>query len=81
MLWPVGKRVRYAAIKKRMTSAEGKRMRSIRGAYAAHRAMRLEGRTPGDEGRKAIALNREARKRDVEMGKAWRVGRTNMDSV
>ena len=61
MLWPVEKCVPYAAIRKRMTSAEGKRMRCIRGADAAHRSMRAEGRTPGDEGRAKIEENRKRR--------------------
>ena len=46
MLWPDEKHVRYAAIRKRMTSAEGKRMRCIRGAYTAHQSMRAEGLVP-----------------------------------
>jgi hypothetical protein len=81
MLWPVEKRVRYAAIRERMTSREGKRMRCIRGAKAAHQAIRAEGRTPGDEGRSAIAWNREARRRDVKQGKGWRHGQTNINGI
>ena len=81
MLWPDEKRTRYAAIRERMTRAEGKRMRCIRGAKAAHQAMRLKGRTPGDEGRAAIAANREARRRDAEQGKGWRYGQTDMSGV
>jgi len=76
MLWPVEKYVPYAAIRERMTSAEGKRMRCIRGAYAAHRSMRAQGRTPGAEGRAVIEANRQARKRDRVEGKGWRVGNT-----
>jgi hypothetical protein len=64
MLWPVDKRVRYEAIRARMTSAEGKRMRCIKGALHAHAAMRAEGRVPGDEGRAAIMLNRETKRRN-----------------
>jgi len=77
MLWPEQRRVRYAAIRERMTSQEGKRMRCIRGAKAAHASMRAEGRTPGDEGRAAIKWNRAARKRDREEGKGWRIGHTD----
>ena len=50
MLWPEPKRVRYAPVRERMTSEEGKRMRCIKGALHAHSAMRAEGRTPGEEG-------------------------------
>jgi hypothetical protein len=81
MLWPVEKRIRYAAIRERMTRAEGRRMRCIRGAKAAHQAMRAQGRTPGDVGRAAIAANRAARKRDREEGKGWRHGQTNMSGI
>lgn len=63
-------------VNKPMTSAEGKRMRCIRGAYAAHAAMRAQGGTPGDKGRAKIQANREARKRDREEGKGWRIGHT-----
>jgi hypothetical protein len=49
-------------------------MRCIRGARAAHRAMRAQGRTPGDEGRAAIAWNHLAEKRDREEGRQWRYG-------
>src|SRR5215472_14866194 len=65
----------------RLTSQHGRRLRRQRGARAAHQAMRLEGRTPGDEGREAIALNREARKRDAESGKTWRVGHVDLNGV
>jgi len=41
-------------------------MRCIRGAKAAHASMRAEGRTPGDEGRAAIARHREVRRRERE---------------
>ena len=81
MLWPDDKRARYAAIRERMTSAEGKRMRCIKGARHAHAAMRADGRTPGDEGRAAIMLNREAAKRDRNAGKGWRVWHTNLGGV
>jgi hypothetical protein len=57
MLWPDQKRTRYPAVRRRMTPAEGKRMRRIRGAYAAHRAMRAQGRILGTEGRARIAEN------------------------
>lgn len=79
MPWPV--RTRYAAIRERMTSAEGKRMRCIRGARAAHKAIRDQGRTPGDEGRAAIAANREIRKRDMERGTGWRYGQTDLNWI
>jgi hypothetical protein len=81
MLWPVEKRVRYATIRERMTSAEGKRMRCIRGAKAAHQAMRAQGRTPGDEGRAKIAANREVRQRDREEGTCWRVANTYLNEI
>ena len=44
-------------------SAEGKRMLS-EGARRAHAAIRASGRIPGEEGRAAVARNREARRRD-----------------
>jgi|HubBroStandDraft_6_1064221.scaffolds.fasta_scaffold2332765_1 hypothetical protein len=81
MPWPVEKRARYAAIRERMTSEEGKRMRCIRGARAAHQSMRSQGRTPGDEGRAKIAANREARQRDREEGKRWRVCNTYLNEI
>jgi len=79
MLWPVAKRTRYSAIRERMTSEEGKRMRCIRGAKAAHAKIRSQGRVPGEEGRKAIAWDRETRKRDREKGKCWRIGNTHQN--
>jgi hypothetical protein len=69
MVWPVEKRLPYAAIRERMTSAEGKRMRCIRGAYAAHRSMHAEGRTPGEEGRAVIQENRKRRKEEKRQAK------------
>ena len=60
-----------------LTREWGLNMRGKRAAKAAHRVMRAEGRTPGDEGRAAIMWNRLARKRDREEGKGWRVGRTD----
>jgi hypothetical protein len=81
MLWPEQKRLRYEAVRERMTSKEGKRMRCIRGAKAAHAKIRAESRTPGDEGRTAIALNREARRLDREQGKDRRVGHTDRDGI
>lgn len=86
MLWPVQKRVRYAAIRQRMADgSEGHRMRRIKGALHAHAAMRAEGRTPGDEGRDAIARNRETRKfakaMEEKYGPLWCYGRTCMDGV
>jgi len=60
-----------------MTSAEGKRMRCIRGARAAHKAMRAQGRTPGDEGRAVIAANRAARRR----GLVGQVGHTGSSQL
>ena len=70
---PDDKRVRYAAVRERMTSEEGRRMRCIKGALHAHASMRAEGRTPGDEGRAAIAAIRKARMLDREQGKGRRV--------
>ena len=72
MLWPVDRRVRYATIRERMTSEEGKRMRCIKGARHAHAVMPAEGRTLGDEGRSAIRLNRAIPARDRVKGKGWR---------
>jgi hypothetical protein len=65
----------------RLTSEHGWRLRRQRGARAAHQAMRAQGRTPGDEGRTIIAWNREARKRDREQGKGWRVSQTYMNNI
>ena len=56
-------------------------MRRIKGARHAHAAMRVQGKVPGDEGRAAIAANREVRKRDLEQGKAWRVSQTFINTV
>ena len=82
MLWPDEKRTRYAAIRNRMADgSEGSRMRRIKGARHAHAAMRDRGRTPGDEGRAAIQWNRETRKRDMEHGKSWRHGQTNLNGI
>jgi hypothetical protein len=41
---------------------EGARMRRIKGARHAHAVMRAQGRTPGDEGRAAIARNQVLRR-------------------
>ena len=81
MLWPEQKRARYAAVRERMTSGEGKRMRCIRGARAAHASMWNQGRAPGAEGRAAIAANREARRRDMEQGKGWRHSQTDLSGI
>jgi hypothetical protein len=81
MLWPDEKRARYAGVRQRMTPEEGKRMRCIRGARAAHRAIRAQGRTPGDEGRAKIAANRDAQTRDIEEGKKWRRGQANVEGI
>lgn len=78
MLWPDAIREHYAGARARITSKEGKRMRCIRGAYAAHRAIRANNRIPGDDGRAAIEANRQARKRDREEGKGWRRGQVNL---
>ncbi|HXY07838.1 MAG TPA: hypothetical protein VEI52_08280 [Terriglobales bacterium] len=47
--------------------------------------MRAEGRTPGDEGRKAIERNRKTRKFVKEMeekyGPLWRHGHTEMEGI
>lgn len=80
MLWPDEKRMRYATVRERMTSEEGSRMRRIKGARHAHAAIRTQGRTPGDEGRAAIAWNREARRRDAEQGKG-RYRQTNLNGI
>ena len=81
MLWPEQRRVRYEAIRERMTSKEGKRMRCIKGALHAHASMRAEGRTPGDEGREVMAANRPVRTRDRLEGKGWRVGHTDASQI
>ena len=60
---------------------EGVRMRRIKGARHAHAVMRAQGRTPGDEGRAAIAWNREARRRDREQGNGWRVSETYLNEI
>jgi len=52
----------------------GLNMRGKRAAKAAHTTIRKRGGTPGDQGRAAIRWNRQARKRDREKGKQWRVG-------
>ena len=54
----------------------GLNMRGKRAAKAAHASIRAKGKTPGDEGRDAIAWNRVARKRDQKEGRGWRVGQT-----
>jgi hypothetical protein len=78
MLWPDEKRARYESVRERMTPAEGKRMRCIKGALHAHAVIRAEGRTPGDEGRAAIEANRQARRMDTEEGKGWRHGQAKL---
>jgi len=68
-----------------MTSAEGKRMRCVKGALHAHAAIRAQGRIPGAEGREAIARNREIRrfvkKMEEKYGPGWRYGQTNLDGI
>ncbi len=81
MLWPDDKYARYAAIRERMTPEEGKRMRCIRGAKAAHAKMRARGIVPGEAGRRAIEANRAARKRDRVEGRGWRIGHTNLEGI
>ena len=81
MLWPDDKCVRYAAIRERMTPEEGKRMRCIRGAKAAHAKMRARGIVPGEAGRRVIETNRAARKRDQEEGSGWRIGHTSLNGI
>jgi hypothetical protein len=54
----------------------GLNMRGKRAAKAAHTAIRNRGGTPGDQGRAAMKWNREARGRDREEGRSWRVGHT-----
>jgi hypothetical protein len=65
----------------RLDSAWGARLRRQRGAKAAHAVIRAEGRTQGEEGRAAIAANREARKRDREEASAGGFGRTDIDGL
>jgi hypothetical protein len=66
-------------------SAWGKHMLAIRGAKAANASMRAQGRTPGDEGRAAIARNRETRKHVYELeekyGPGWRIGHTDLNGI
>ena len=82
MLWPDEKRTRYAAIRERMADGyEGSLMRRIKGARHAHASMRAQGRTPGNEGRAAIASNRATRRRDKEEGKGWRVGHADLSGI
>jgi hypothetical protein len=82
MLWPDGKRTRYAWVKDRMADgSEGSRMRRIKGARHSHAVIRAQGRTPGDEGRDAIAANREARRHNAKQGKGWRYGQANVDGI
>lgn len=77
MLCPVQMRVRYASIRERMADgSEGRRMRRVRGARAAHASMLAQGRTPGDEGRAAIKRNLEARRLNPEQDEHPRVGYT-----
>jgi hypothetical protein len=67
MLWPDQKRVRYTGIQERMADgSEGRRMLRVKGARHTHAKMRAQGRTPGDEGRAAIARNRELRRQQRE---------------
>jgi hypothetical protein len=39
------------------------------------------GGIPGDEGRRRITENREARKRDMERGTRWRYGQTDLNGI
>lgn len=82
MVWPEQRRTRYASIRDRMADgSEGSRMRRIKGARHAHAVIRAQGRTPGDEGRAAIAWNREAQRRDKEEGKGWRHGQAVLNWI
>lgn len=65
----------------RLTSEYGWYLRRVKAAHHAHAAMLARGRTPGDEGRATIAANREARKRDREQGKGWRVSETYLSEI
>lgn len=65
----------------RFTSEHGARLRRQRGAKAAHRAIRLQGRVPGAEARAVVAWNREAQRRNAEDGKGWRYGQVNVDGI
>ena len=46
-----------------MNSEDGARLRRIRGARAAHKAIRDSGRVPGQEARAKVAENRALRER------------------
>ena len=82
VLWPDGKRARYAAIRNRMAGGyEGSRMRRIKGARHAHAVMRASGRVPGEEARAARKANAargeekaEQAKLEAAVGSSWRVG-------
>jgi hypothetical protein len=65
----------------RFTSEHGARLRRQRGAKAAHKSIRAQGRVPGVEGRAAIASKREVHRRDAEEGKAWRYGQTSLNGI
>lgn len=59
--------------RERMTSEEGRRMRCILGAKAAHAAMRTEGRTPGDEGRAVITSIERSAKENASLTSCGRL--------
>ena len=65
----------------RFTSEHEKRLIRQLAATRTNRKLRGQGRTPGDDGRAAIAAKRETRRRDREEGEQWRVGHTNTDGV
>lgn len=58
----------------RYDSYSGAIARRIKGALHAHRTMREQGRTPGDEGRAVIEANRAARKRRTPRAADYGVG-------
>ena len=70
-----------AHAKSHLTRERAQYLRRVKGARHAHAAMRAEGRTPGDEGRAAIALSRATRQRDREEGTGWRIGQTYLDGT
>jgi len=74
MLWPDEKREPICR-RPCANDLSRRRMRCIRGAYAASVDAR-RGRVPGAEGRAVIEANRQARKRDREKGEQWWVDHT-----
>jgi hypothetical protein len=85
MLWPVEKECDTEPFASAWLTVLREHGRRVKGARHAHAAMRAQGRTPGDEGRTAIALNRKTRKFVKEMeqkyGPGWRCGRGHMGGI